>query len=532
MRKIVWFLLIAITMLGLVLRVYRINQYPVHLGHDEVSQLYDAISIAQTGKDIYGHRLPFMFDSVNDFKPPFYTYMTVIWYWLLGWQEVVIKITGLVFGTLLIPVVFFFTNELFKKTQVSLATSFITAISPFEIFFSRKSFENQAGIVFIFVGFTLLLRFVRDTTKKKLANIGMALLGIGMYTYFSHAILIPLLLTGFLFLNFKVAKKIPKTGWVVLVVLALPLYWNILTNEKSTNRGGAVFIAQDRVLGEKLNFTNSFLGKKIILFDYAFNRYLSQFNSNYLFGNGLDLTKQTYPDTGLLYLIQLPFILIGIYGLFKGTDRKNHSLFLIFILLVGMIPSGLTFEEYSPHRSLIAFSVLNIISAYGLNVIWKRRIVGVIVMLCLVLGLLSFTYFYTINYPTERSFDLHYPFKQVAILAWEKRDNYDQIIFDPKFGEDAPKIGTATHYYFGFYGHYLPAEMQKNLRYGLRDREVLFDKFSIRAIDWRQDSQLKKVLLIASPWSLPPIEEVKMTGKVISEIKFFNGKTAFFVVEL
>ena len=529
MRKVDWFLLIAITVLGLVLRVYKINQYPVHLGHDEISQLYDAISIAQTGKDIYGHRLPFMFDSVNDFKPPFYTYMTVVWYWLLGWQEITIKMTGLVFGTLLIPAVFFFTKELFKKTKMSLVASFITAISPFEIFFSRKSFENQAGIVFIFFGLTAFLRFSRNMSKKRWAVVGMALLGLGMYTYFSHAILIPLLILGLLFFNKGLLAKIPRTAWVVLVIIAIPLYWNIFINQKATNRGGAVFITQDRVLGEKMGFVTSRLGKNLVLFNYVTQRYLAQFRPDYLFGFGLDLTKQNYPDVGLLYPIQLPFILLGLY---------TQPLFLIFIFLVGLLPSGLTFESFSPHRSLIAFTVLNIISAVGLAeaLTWVSKRYRFFVLLGVAIPFIysfaQFVYVYEFNYPVERSFDLHYPFKQVALLAWAKRDLYNQVIFDPKFGEDAPKIGTAAHYYLGFYGYYSPAEMQTSFRYGSRDREVLFDKFSIRAIDWRQDSQLKKVLLIASPWSLPPIEEVKKTGKVVFEIPFYNGKIAFYGIEL
>lgn len=538
MRKIVWILLIIICLLGLFLRFFKIDQYPVHLGHDEISQLYDAISIAQTGKDIYGHRLPFMFDSVNDFKPPFYTYMTVVWYWLLGWWEITIKMTGLIFGSLLILAVFLFTRELFNKSSVAWLSAFVTAVAPFEIFFSRKSFENQAGIVFIFLGFTLLLRFVQNTTRKKLANVGLALLGMGMYTYFSHAILIPVLIVGFLFFNKGLLIHVPKTAWVLLVIIAVPLYWNVFINQKATNRGGAVFITQDQRLGEKMNFVSSWLGKKLVVLNYAAQRYLDQLRPDYLFGFGLDLTKQNYPDAGLLYPIQFPFILFGLYRLLVNKNQQNRVAFLIFIFLAGLLPSGLTFESFSPHRSLLAFTVLNIISAVGLMEIltWmdKKYRIWVLTGTGILLGYLfvQFVYVYRFNYPMERSFDLHYPFKQVALLAWEKRAEYDQIVFDPKFGEDAPKIGTAAHYYFGFYGHYPPAEMQKSFRYGARDREILFDKFSIRAIDWREDSQLKKVLLIASSWSLPPIDEVKKTGRVVFEIPFYNGKVAFYGIEL
>ena len=61
-------ILLIIVALGSFLRFYKLSYFPIHLNHDEVTQLYDAISIARTGKDIYGNKLPFIFPSVNDFK--------------------------------------------------------------------------------------------------------------------------------------------------------------------------------------------------------------------------------------------------------------------------------------------------------------------------------------------------------------------------------------------------------------------------------------------------------------------------------
>ena len=66
MKKFIF--LFIIILLAAFLRFYRLAEFPIQLSHDEVPQLYDAISIAQTGKDIYGSFLPFMFRSINDFK--------------------------------------------------------------------------------------------------------------------------------------------------------------------------------------------------------------------------------------------------------------------------------------------------------------------------------------------------------------------------------------------------------------------------------------------------------------------------------
>ena len=117
-------ILIVIFIVAVFLRFYKLAEYPIHLGHDEVSQLYDAISVAETGKDIYGNQLPFIFKSVSDFKPPFYTYATVIAYKIFGWQDVTIRVTGALFGTLMVLGVYFFVHEFIKKKEIALTGAF------------------------------------------------------------------------------------------------------------------------------------------------------------------------------------------------------------------------------------------------------------------------------------------------------------------------------------------------------------------------------------------------------------------------
>src|SRR3972149_2184012 len=182
-------ILILIVALGAFLRFYKLSQFPVHLNHDEVTQLYDAFSVAQTGKDIYGNKLPFIFPSVNDFKPPFYTYATMVAYKIFGWREVTVRIPGALFGTFLIIGVYLFIDTLFKNRVAALFAAGLTAISPFEIFYSRKGFENQTGILLMFLGFTLLAIYLH---KKRLKYFywGVVLLGVASYIYFAQAVLI------------------------------------------------------------------------------------------------------------------------------------------------------------------------------------------------------------------------------------------------------------------------------------------------------------------------------------------------------
>lgn len=543
-------ILIIIIIIGAFLRFYKLTEFPIQLSHDEVTQLYDAISVAQTGKDIYGNFLPTIFVSINDFKPPFYTYITAFTYFLTGAQEITIRVPGALFGILIIPAVFVFVKELFNHKTIALYAAFLTAITPFEIHFSRKGFEGGAGVFFLLVGFSSLLHFMKNSQKQRYLYIGLGLLGVGMYTYFSHAIIIPILTAGFIYIfNLKSAKFLKNyiNPAIFFFILIIPLIAIIYFNEGSRNRSQAVFITQDSNLSSILNSISaenlllSTLSKNYYLLEYSFNRYLSQLDPIFLFKNGLGFTNQKLVDMGPFYYWQLPFLVLGIIFILKKPQFTKEKKFILFWIVIGMIPSGLTFEVHSIHRSLMVFTVFNIISAIGLywaNVILTKLsisrllVVGLRLIMAIVISI-NFVYFihlYTVNLLFEKSSDSHYPFKQVSQYAWSQHDNFEQIIIDPQFGEAAPVIGAAAHYYLAYYGNFPPEKMQKEYKIGTMNREVLFDKFSIREVNWTKDESLKNVLIIASKWSLP--DNVTKGENVIHTFYYYNGEPAFYAIKL
>ena len=525
------FILLLIIALGGFLRLYRLADFPVQLNHDEISQLYDAISIAQTGKDIYGNFLPTIFPSVNDFKSPFYTYATTLTYFILGNHEWIIRIPGALFGILIIAASYLFILRLLRSSRLALLSSFVISVSPSEIFFSRKSFENIAGIFFMLIAFYFLLTYLKKEKKIRFLYLALTFTAAGMYTYFSHVVIIPLLLLIFILIFRKGFLPIKKyifaiSFWVLLII---PLLLIIMLNPGSRYRSKTVFITQDPNLGQEISYGNKY--KAIV--DFTFNRYLDQFNPKYLFGQGLDLTNQGPVNMGLLYFLQLPFLILGIIYLIRLPDFVKEKKFIFFWVIVGMLPSGLTFEPHSPHRSVMIFTMLDMISAMGLYFFIKKFHEYRIISILLIAFLINFLFFlnmYFVNFPFEKSESIHYPFKQVAQFAWSQYSNFDQIIFDPVYGESAPVIGTGAHYYLAYYGNYPPASFQQEYKSGQKEREVIFDKFSIRKIDWRDDQDLKNVLIIGSSWSVP-IESIDKS-RVLKTFFFYDGKPAFYAIKL
>jgi len=544
-------ILLCLVSLGAFLRIYRISDYPVHLNHDEISQLYDAISLSQTTKDIYNNFLPTIFVSTNDYKSPFYTYTTVLNYWIFGGAEYVIRITSVFFGILIIPAVYLFSLKLLRNRQIALFGALITAISPFELFFSRKSFENGAGIFFMLLGFLFLLTFLEQGEKKRWLYFGVMSLGVGMYTYFSHAMIIPPLLLIFIYIFRHHFKKLSIKFYLPVILFFLllitPLMLIIQTNQGSKNRSQAVFVTQDTNLSRQIEYSQSdspllsFLQKQKVVLDFSFDRYLNQFNPTYLFLDGLDLTNQGPIGSGPLLFVQLPLLFAGLLFLTRKQELSGQKKFILSWILIGLVPSGLTFEPHSPHRVIMVFTMLNIISAVGLYFIIQKFSqqslpklaklgLPIIIALGFIINFIYFIHIYTINFPYEKSQYLHYPFEQIAKFAWSEYSNFDQIVFDPVLGESAPFIGTAVHYYLAYYGNYSPQIFQEEYRFGQKEREVLFGKFSIRKVEWLTDRDLKNTLLLVSPWSAP-IKDIDK-AKIMKVFYYYDGVPAFYAVKL
>lgn len=547
-------LLIIIFFIGAFLRLFKLGEYPVALNHDEITQLYDAVSIAQTGKDIYGNFFPFIFPSLGDFKPPFYTYVTSVCYFLFGGDEPTIRLPAAIFGSFLIIVVYFFILKFFSGNaftskevrKIATISALFTAIAPFEIFFSRKSFENGAGILLALLGFLAFFKFFENTKKIVWLYFASIIFAVAIYTYFSHTFVLPLIVFSFIYLYrsyFKDDFKKYLIPILIFLILTLPLIFMTATNSDVRYRSKTVYISQDVALGSILDLAKSdglrnSLFKLNTIISYSFKRYLEQFDPVYLFANGLDLTNQGLMGVAPLYLVQLPFLILGIIFLTKNDDFKKQKRFVASWVLLGMLPSGLTFESHSPHRVVMVFTMFNVICAIGfyyflrLISIYKKFFNTLLITISLgfVINFVYFIHIYFVNYPFEKSEKLQYPFEQVARFAWSQYNNYDSIIFDPKFGDVSPIIGVGGHYYLGYYGNYSPSKFQTQFHKGSNAREVLFDKFSIREVYWPADKDLKNTLVIVSPWSVP---ESDLEGyEIIKKFNFYNGKLAFYAIKL
>ena len=147
MKKTFWILLVIIAITA-GLRLYKLGDVPVSPDWDETALGYNAYSILKTGRDEYGTFLPLTIRSFDDYKPPLYVYLTVPSVALFGLSVWSTRLPSALMGILAVLGTYFLVKQLLKDkdNNIALLSSFLLAISPWHIQFSRVAFESNTGV--------------------------------------------------------------------------------------------------------------------------------------------------------------------------------------------------------------------------------------------------------------------------------------------------------------------------------------------------------------------------------------------------
>ena len=546
MKKIA---LILIIILAFALRVYKITSIPPSLNWDETSIGYNAYSILKTGKDEWGQFLPLHFKSFGEYKLPAQIYASIPAIYLFGLNEFGIRITPVFYGTLTVLLLYFLTQELFKKKSISLISSFLLAVSPWHIQLTRASFESSFSLFWFLFG---LLFLIKGLKNAKWLVVSMIPFVISVYTYNTARVFTPLFLFVFYLLNIKYLLKNLKYSafsFLTFVILTLPILPFVLSGDASA-RYKLVSITDDKGLipriEERRNLSQlPVIVTKLIHNRYTYNtyyfsqNYIAHFTPSFLFIDGAGHRQHHVQGVGELYWIQAPFLLFGLYLLIK---RKDGSLkILLPWLFLAFVPVSMTNDSIpNALRTLIAVPVYQIFTAVGIvelvsgacklsELIKLKKYTKIILGLSVVLFSINFGIYlnnYFVKYPINYSRDWQFGNKQAVEYIQKNQDKYDLVVFTRSYGE--------PHTFTLFNLKYDPASYQNspNLnRFETFDwvRVLKFDKYYFPDLgdagtkydDIVKANPDKKILFVGKKGDFPEYK------KILERIYFLDGSEAF-----
>lgn len=520
--------LILIVICGFTLRYIGISERPKGLTWDEAALGYNAYSLIKTGKDEWGQSIPVVFKSFGDYKPGLYIYFSVPFVQFFGLSEQSVRSSSALIGSLSIVVLYCFVQKLLtRKTRnfnLGLVASFLLAINPWSIHFSRGAWESNIWVFFTLTSITLYIY-----NKKALSAL---FAGLTFWIYQGAKLLTSILvLIGFSIQPKKLLNKSNLYAVIILGIFVVPILIGLPTQSgrlkvyslfNYTRREETVksILLADKEETPGIKYY-SYHTEKLNQLRGFVQRYMNHFSPRYLFIEG-DWTnlRQSTPYHGNFYLFEFATLILGVISLIKYRNKK--ALIIIgLLMLTAPLGAALSRDIVSGVRSLPLTIPITIISSIGLFEVLKRWRLVPIAFLIIAFSLIYFIDLYFIHAPYYSGSYWMSGIREVMDTVKSEKNNYNKIIFSNKIGQ--PYIYTL------FYENYDPklyrsTNMSVDNEYGDVGDVVRYGIYEFRPIFWPADRGASNTLFISDEFELPSndISQTRNAQK-IKEVYHPNG---------
>jgi len=533
-NKVTLLVLGIILLLGIGLRVYRVTDVPPGVNRDEASIGYNAYSLLQTGKDEYGELLPLSFQSFGDWKLPLYIYLTILPVKMLGMNELSVRLVSILAGSTSIILTCLLVKKLFNRKNLALLSALLLAISPWHLHLSRVESESNLAVMLVTLAVYFFFKALGGQRKLLiLSGLGFALT---YYSYHGNHLFTSLLVLTILGLFYK---SIPRTKVSVVAGLLFLgaagfIFSKTLFSANTTKLSGISIFGDPTVVHSQieqprvLNHDSSSLTAKIAHNRLVFalerfgQNYLNSFSPSFLFINGGSNMAHNIPNFGNMYIIEAPFLLLGVVYLIgrvakQGKNRKRYGLVLLW-LLIAPIAASITKDAPHTNRMFAVFPVMPIITAMGIlylmdtlnNNIQLRKVILLTLVVGYSLNIMLYFERYYVHFPQSTGIEWGYAHHQLVDLLDNDEYMDKQVIMSQP--EASPYI------FLDFYSEYDPDLYQKKVnRYEPTDDAFVhvksFGRYEFREINWAEDLARKNTILVDIPANVP--DSVDVTSSVL-----------------
>lgn len=528
-------LIFLIILLAGVLRLYKISSVPPSLSWDEASIGYDALSIAQTGKDQWGFSFPLAFKSFGEYKYPFHIYTTALFVKLLGLNELSVRLGSALLGIFNVFLLYLFVKVLTKNKTLALLSSLLLAVSPWNIQFSRVSWETNYTLLFFLSG---LILFFKGLSRKKILPIifSYLLFGLSLFTYNAAKVFIPPFLLGLNLIYFKDIRKIGYKMIIPFAIFIALLCLNIFnTNLSGLNRYNQLGFETDRVVATYAYKVSHIY--KLGWIEVAFKQYLAHFSPKFLFVSGDPNPRHSTQGVGEMLVFDILFLPFGLITLLSQLKKDDKKIWLLlFWFLLWPLPASIAREYPHASRAMFGLGILPIISAFGIVKIvsvMPKKILPLVYLFGLMLFVVPIYLYlnvYFTKYPSKYSQYWQYGYKEAANLIKSRYSDYDRVYFTRAYGE--PQI------FMLFYLHYPPRQYQTGsdvvrekvgdwIKVAAFDKFVFLDKdeFVLKYREVIKRRGQGKSLFVGLPG------DFTNSAEKLKTINFLDGSEAFEIVE-
>lgn len=459
-------LIIAVFLLAFILRFWGLGVVPSGFDADEAAFGYNSYSLLKTGKDEYGKVLPLSLKSFGEYKPALYSYFTIPFIQTFDLNPFSARTASALFGFLTVVLFYFFVLKVSANKKVALFSSLVLATSPWHINLSRTVSEVILALFFnILLLYSLFL--FREVRNKKWLIIAIVAALLSILSYTASRFFTPLLILLFFILlrNKENLKEfIRPYRLLIFLILGAVVFYTFIDSANRIKQISVFETPQTRLVLEEqirenrntpVTVTRAFHNKVVNYSRTIAENYAKYFTFDFLFLNGGLPQRMKIPDSGLFYFWQLPFILFGIYLVFKKRDQIG--LFMTAWWLLSLIPVSMTFDEVpNVYRSAISLPPILYICALGfvgfysnLSTIKKALLVFIVIISVWEISYYELQY---LRQDVHRPWYRGYAYKELVQDINKDYEKYDKFIIT--------KAHSSPYIYLLFYSKYDPKKYQ------------------------------------------------------------------------
>jgi hypothetical protein len=372
-------------------------------------------------------------------------------------------------------------------------------------------------------------------------------------TYFSYAgnhVFTTLLVIGIAVI-YRSRIRINKwvvIGAIIFILLSGSIFYSTFFEASKTKLSGIGIFGDPSVVHAKIEIPrnehdnpNSFFTRLVhnrIIFglERFGQNYLNSFSPQFLFIKGGDNKAHNIANFGNMYLIEAPFLVLGLIFLLLTKKTKEIKLILLWFF-IAPIAASITKDAPHTNRMFAIFPILPMVTALGftkfvdmLNTWFKDKLlykksVLLVIFALFILNILVYMDRYYVHFPKNEAVSWGNGYKElIKVLSRDEFGTKQVIMTHPEH----------SHYIFLlFYNKYDPLSYQKNaVRYSPTDDGFVhvksFDRFEFRDINWGEDIKVSNRLLIDNPSNIP--EFVKNSFESF-DVNLPNGDIMFTIIE-
>jgi 4-amino-4-deoxy-L-arabinose transferase-like glycosyltransferase len=334
---------------GLALYLYFIwglSTNPPGIYLDESGGAYNAYTIAKTGRNEFGEWFPvypqFYTESNVQYSNPVHIYIMALMYLFVPpstWSARVCCATMTFLAALLLG---FLAKNISGRRLIGIIVTVTAALTPWLFEASRLILEASvfplALALFLFLLYNTLRRGEWKWVECVLVGFS---LGMITYSYTIGRFLAPMLGIGMLMLvtNWRSLFGVVKTGTAYAVSL-IPFLWVYFSNNSALTRRF-----------NTITWVNS--GDPwSVFFDHFRESYLTDVSLDFLLEKGDPLLRHHIPGGGELLAATFALAMVGIVVIVFRHWRERWWWFIIYGLLLSVVPGALTVQRYHALRTI------------------------------------------------------------------------------------------------------------------------------------------------------------------------------------